>query len=346
MAKNELILFSMLLIFALINTAQSETIPPNIWEFTTDYYNVLGEPRISASIVGNPEYENGEISKIFIQLMNDGLVYGFEVEEEPTNANESLDAETEFKLEYDVTTAINIRGTMESEQDAPIKVLSGLQQGGSLRGGEISQPMEFEIEVYKNAPSGTYELTLNLMYQYQYDVKVEGYPNQEYDFWYETKNQTLPIQIKVKPKADFEVENVRAGLTPGGKSVLYITYNNVGTETAEDSVARISLVDPFSTTDDQAYLGNLNPGDSYEAQYLIRVDEDALPKTYGINTEVKYRDEHGDIQISDVMKASVRVSESAPLIERIGITGIIIVFGIIIGAGYYLYMKKGRKAHV
>ena len=343
MDKKILMLCVALMIFSTAVHVHSETIPANIWEFTEDYYDVIGEPQLTASIVGNPEYESGETSTIFIQLMNDGLIFGFETDETPSGSDETMDAQAELDLEYDVTTAINIRGTLETGDGNAFRVLSGLQQAGSLRNSETSQPMEFDIEIFENAPAGIYDLRLNLTYQYQYDVKVEGYPEKEFDYWYITKNHTLPIQIIVKPKARFEIVKVSDSLVSGGQGVLHITYKNTGDEVAEDAVARISVVDPFSTTDDQAFLGTLNPGDSYEAQYKVKVDKDALPKAYGINTEVKYRDEHGDTQISDVMKASIEVRESVPLAQRIGYAGYLLVIFIILGAaGYYFYKKQGN----
>lgn len=331
------------MIFSTASHIHSESIPANIWEFTNDYYDVIGEPQLVASIVGNPEYESGETSTVYIQLMNDGLIFGFETDKIPSKSNETMDAKAELDLEYDVTTAINIRGNLETEDGNAFRILSGLQQAGSLRSGETSQPVEFDIEIFENAPSGTYNLILNLTYQYQYDVKVEGYPDKEFDFWYITKNQTLPLQIIVKPKARFEIVKVSDELVSGGQGVLHITYKNTGDEVAEDAVARISVVEPFSTTDDQAFLGTLNSGESYEAQYKVKVDKNALPKVYGINTEVKYRDEHGDTQISDVMKASIAVRESVPLTRRIGYTGYLLVIFVILGAaGYYFYKRQGN----
>ena len=343
MDKKILMLCVALMIFSTTAHVHSESIPANIWEFTEDYYDVIGEPQLAASIIGNPEYESGETSTIFVQLMNDGLIFGFETDKTPSGPDETMDAQAELDLEYDATTAINIRGTLETENRNAFRVLSGLQQAGSLRNSETSQPMEFDIEIFDNAPAGTYDLTLNLTYQYQYDVKVEGYPEKEFDYWYITKNQTLPLKIIVKPRADFEIVKVSDVLVSGGEGVVHITYRNTGDEVAQDAVARISVVDPFSTTDDQAFLGTLNPGDSYEAQYKVKVDKDALPKAYGINTEVKYRDEHGDTQISDVMKASIDVQEPAPLGQRIGYAGYLLVIFIILGAaGYYFYKKQGN----
>ena len=343
MGERILMLYAAFLISVTTANAYSETVPPNIFEFTRDYYNVFGEPQLSASIMGKTEFESGERSMISIQLTNNGQIYGFETENIPDNLNESRDARKELNLEYDVTTAINIQGTLENENEAPIRIFRGLQHGGFLRSGETSQPMEFDIEIFKNATSGTYELALNLAYQYQNEVQVEGYPDQEFDYWYVTRNRTLPIYIKVEPEADFEVENASSRLLAGKESVLYITYKNVGSEVAEDAVASIDVEDPFSTTDDQAFLGVLYPGDSYEAKYWIEVDGDALPKTYGIETEVRYRDKYGDIRISDVMKAPARVAEPLLLRERIGLAGYLVVIAVILGvSGLYIHRKRGK----
>lgn len=340
MRKRTWVLFGAFLLLAATSNVNSEVIPPNIDELLDDYYDVSGEPHLSGSVMGNLEFESGEKSRIFIRLINNGQTGTFETENEPLGPNQSMDASTELDLEYDITTALNIRGTLENDDGAPIRVFSDPQQVGYLRSGEMAQPMEFDIEIFKNAPSGTYELTLNLTYQYQSDVKVEGYPNQRIDYWYVTRNQTLPVRIEVKPRADFIVESVKSELIPDEEGLLYITYRNVGDEVAENAVARITVSDPFSTTDDQAFMGTLEPGDSYRAQYSIEVDSDALPKTYGIDTEVEYKDVHGDTRISEVMKVPAAVEEKNEGIISAGVLLAIIITGV---AGVYLYIKRGKK---
>jgi hypothetical protein len=337
-----LLIIMAILIFSTATQVHAETIPPNIWKLTSDHYNIIGEPQLFASIVGDPEYESGGKAKIFIQLKNEGQVYGFEIIEEPDPANEDeiANAKTEFNLEYDVTTAVSIHSTLKSNNEH-IKVLSGQQPGGGLRSGETSQPIEFDIEIYENTPSGVYELILDLTYQYQYDVQVDGNKSQpDINYWYETKNQTLPIQIIVKQKADFEIVKVSADFRPDDRDVFYITYKNVGSETAEYVVASIILEAPFSTTDNQAFIGTLKPGESYETQYNIKVESEALSKIYAIDTELEYKNEHGDTKRSDVMRVPIKVGESIPLSERIGFAGYILIFSFIIGAVIFYIVRK------
>ncbi|MBN2488535.1 MAG: hypothetical protein JXA98_05860 [Methanosarcinaceae archaeon] len=345
MDKRILVLCAAFLIsFTTTNACAYEILPPNIGEFADDYYDVSGEPRLSAFVIGDPELESGETSTLFIRLANDGYIEGFENEDMPSTSNERMDARIELHLESDVTTAINIQGTLENNNGAPVTVISGLKQFGFLRDGGTSMPVDFEIEFFRNAPSGTYELSLNLTYQFQYDAKVEGYPDEGYDYWYVTRNQSLPILITVKPKAEFEIMDVSSELVPDEKGILYITYRNVGSDVAEGSVARIMVDDPFTTNDDEAFMGTLYPGDSYKAQYTIKVDKNAWNKTYGIDTEVEYRDMHGNTRITDTMTAPATVSEPLSLLEKVGLfhylaaitcmAGVAVVFGT---------MKKGGK---
>ncbi len=176
-------------------------------------------------------------------------------------------------------------------------------------------------------------------------MKVEGYPDQKIDYLFVTKNQTIPINIIIKPKAFFEITNVSSHLISGEQNILFITYKNTGTETANDAVARISVTDPFSTNDDQAFLGTLEPDGSYQAQFTITMDKDALPKVYGINTEVKYRDKHGDIRISDVMKASVQAFEPVSLSEKIGTMGYFIMIVVVLGVlGLFIYSRNKKDS--
>jgi hypothetical protein len=61
-------LYAAFLISVATTSAYSEIVPPNIWEFTRDYYNVFGEPMLSASIMGKIEFESGERSMIYIYI--------------------------------------------------------------------------------------------------------------------------------------------------------------------------------------------------------------------------------------------------------------------------------------
>jgi hypothetical protein len=92
-------------------------------------------------VIGDLEFESGETSKIFVRLLNTGQTTTFDTENEPSGPNELMDASTELDLEYDITTAINIHGTLEDPDEAPIRIFSTPQNVEYLRSGEMALPL-------------------------------------------------------------------------------------------------------------------------------------------------------------------------------------------------------------
>jgi len=159
-------------------------------------------------------------------------------------------------------------------------------------------------------------LNLELSYQYQNNVQVGGdefdsitglVTNKEVGIWYENKTQTQTVDIIVKKEPSFEATNVTGELYPGESGMLYVIYKNTGEEPAKDATVRVSASDPFSTTDDQAYLGTLNPGESAVAAFEMDVDDTATAKPYSLNSEILYEDADGHDQTSDTVKINTEV---------------------------------------
>jgi hypothetical protein len=161
------------------------------------------------------------------------------------------------------------------------------------------------------------------------------------NYIYQKANQTLPITITVKKQADFEILNNSGELSTGAKKApISATYKNIGEEPIKDAVARLSIFKPFSSTDDQAFIGTLLPGEEKTVVFRLDVDSDATPKDYAINSEIKYTDLNGDTVISESMKIPVLVKAAAA--SLLLPAGIVLI--IIIAAGGYMYRKKQKKA--
>ncbi len=175
---------------------------------------------------------------------------------------------------------------------------------------------------------------------YPVDVAVV-YKNNEGDF-VTTENETVGIPIG--GKADFEVISSPAEMNPGSKKVISVEYKNTGETTIYSAQGRISAVDPFTSNDDIAYLGDIRHGESAVASYTVSVDRSATIKEYGLDSEIRYRDALGNTYISDTMKVNVDVKPltgiAAVFSNPVYLSGI--VAGII-GIVYlvYHYRKKG-----
>lgn len=343
---------TMAILLALLATCQAQNtyIP---YELGGDnYYTMYGGPDLSASISGTNEFERGDTVTLYLDLSNYGRIIGFKEDQTPQNPKEFALAAAEQQEEYKKPTALGIAASLSSD-NAQIDVKSGDQIVQSLKSGDKTQsPLKFTLKIGEHAPAGDYPLRLNVSYDYQDNVRVYAsalvtsgssptLANFRESYIYQKANQTLPITVVVKRQADFEILNCSGKLSAGDKKApISATYRNIGEDPIKDAVARLSIFKPFSSTDDQAFIGTLSLGEEKTVVFRMDVDSDATPKEYGISSEIKYTDVNGDSIVSESMKIPVMVkAASASLLLPAAI-----VLIIILAAGGYMYRKKQKKA--
>jgi len=151
----------------------------------------------------------------------------------------------------------------------------------------------YKVSVSSDAQKQTYPVDVVIAYQ-----------NYEGDF---VTSRSDTIGIPVGGKVDFAIVSSPAIMNPGNKQVINVVYKNTGDSTVYSAQARISAVDPFTSNDDISYLGDMKPGDSVTASYDVTVDRAATLKTYGLDSEIRYRDALDNTYISDTMKVPVNV---------------------------------------
>jgi len=364
MNRNKTILVALLAIAitslaASIPVATAAGIPDDLspgFTFSKNFYDVHGKPNITASIVGDNEFERGDEVTLTIDLVNRGVVLGFESDRMPDDDNEIDLSKMELGYELQQVNAIGITTVLAAPEGVPIDVKSGPQQVGSIRGSkEASETVKFNIEIDENAPAGTYPLVLAMSYIYQKNVQMDGNVSEnrvDGNFWYDTLNQTQILYLSVRKLADFEITDVSSDLQAGEDDrVLSITYQNTGEEAAVDAVARISVTDPFSSTDDQAYLGTLKPGESATAVFVLDTDSSATIKPYGIDTEIRFKDSTDKSMISESMTAMVTIAPMIPGVEKLKpytlpIVLILLLALLAVGVRYYIrnFMSGGSGA--
>ncbi|MCZ7358042.1 MAG: hypothetical protein O8C66_06040 [Candidatus Methanoperedens sp.] len=287
---------------------------PRSFDFGSHYYYTYGSPDINATIVGTNEFDRDQTITLPIDLMNRGKYLGFERDHTPTTADEIYAAQTQIKLESRIVDATGIVVALSVDPRGPLEVMSPAQQVGSIKSGENTlSPVKFDIKIAKKAKAGLYNLYLNLTYDYQKYVQISN-PNataQTYDasYWYSMIGQNQTLKFKVKTQADFEVVRTTGSLYPGREDVVQIAIKNTGEEEATNAKAIINPSDPLSTTDDQAFLYTIKPGDTVVASYKIKADSKAVPKTYGVDTVIRYENLDGDTVYSTTMQAPVEVKE-------------------------------------
>jgi len=174
---------------------------------------------------------------------------------------------------------------------------------------------------------------------YPVDVLVM-YENHEGDV---VSSAADTIGIPVGGKISFTISSGTVQVEQGSQKVIEVVYQNRGNTIAYNAQARLSVVEPFKSSDDTAYLGDIKPGENATARYQVLVDDSAVVREYAIDTEVRYRDALDNSQVSDPINVPVNVQpRSVPggLIPLVAIMGAIVLIGI--GAGYYLLVIRKK----
>jgi hypothetical protein len=151
------------------------------------------------------------------------------------------------------------------------------------------------------------------------------------------------IGIPVGGKISFMISSGTVQVVQGSQSVIEVVYQNRGNTIAYNAQARLSAVEPFKSSDDTAYLGDIKPGENATARYQILVDDAAVVREYALDTEVRYRDALDNSQVSDPFNVQINVQPrpvSGGLIPLVAIIGTITLIGI--GAGYYLLVMRKK----
>jgi len=174
---------------------------------------------------------------------------------------------------------------------------------------------------------------------YPVDVVV-SYENRDGDT---VSSAPETIGIPVRAKLTFAVTSDTINVTPGSDTIITVQYRNTGTLTAYNAQARLSVVDPFTSSDNNAYLGDLKPGDTATARFLVTTDGKAAAQDYTIDTVVRYRDSQDNSQISDTFRVDIRVTPSPRPGWIETSLPVIIIALIAIGAGYYVLVMRKKK---
>jgi hypothetical protein len=119
--------------------------------------------------------------------------------------------------------------------------------------------------------------------------------------------ETISFGVPVGGKVSLSIVPRTTEILPEQKSVISVEYKNTGAATVYSAQARISAVDPFTSSDDTAFLGDIAPGETRIARFEITTNVAATVKEYGLDSEIRYRDALDNSLISDIMKVPVMV---------------------------------------
>jgi hypothetical protein len=188
----------------------------------------------------------------------------------------------------------------------------------------------YKVSVFRDAERQTYPVDVVVVYQ-----------NNEGDF---ITSRSDTVGIPVGGKVEFTVISPSGEMNPGNKKVITVEYKNTGDTTVYSAQARISAVDPFTSNDDIAYIGDLKPGESRVVSFVISVDRTATLKEFGLDSEIRYRDALENTYISDTMKVRIKVTATTGLTTVLSnpIYLSMVIAGII-GAVYLIFHYRSKN---
>lgn len=276
-------------------------------KIVADYYDKNDQPKQSTTaIFGILISEKSEF------LVRDVQVSGMDAGGEGTITLTIENAGDE--IAYSGVASLNLK--------SPFSILDNTAFIGDLKPRESTRT-EFKVQIAEDASNKEYPLDLKVSYEDKNREKKE----------YTTATFGVPVEAKM----DFEITEVDSDLEVGSGGVVEVTFKNIGSEVAKDAIARISATTPLSSTDDTAFLGTLEPGESSVGKFRINVDGDALAKGYSLNTEIKYTSEEGNTVISDVMKLALEVK---PRTVNTGGAALFVILIIVLIVLVMYYLKK------
>ena len=191
--------------------------------------------------------------------------------------------------------ARNVVVTLEPP-DRNVEVLEPELALGDLEAGE-SVDVSFDVEVSSSGRSGDRQFALSTEYE-----SADGD---------DRTGDAIRFRQTVEPSRDvFGVEATESSVTAGetGRLVLEVTNNR--NETLTDISAKLFASQPLSVDDDEAFIAELEPGETAEIPFRVSAGDDAMTKDYPVSVDFQYVDGSGETRLTDSYRIPVTVEES------------------------------------
>lgn len=130
-------------------------------------------------------------------------------------------------------------------------------------------------------------------------------------------------------------------VTAGESAEVVLEVTNTRPETLSDINAELYADEPLAVDSKQAYISELDPGESADVRFEITADSGVMAKTYPIELDFQYKTPGGDTRLSDTYQHPVELVEP----DDDGIGGMIpIAIGMVVllaaAIGVLLYRRR------
>ncbi len=194
---------------------------------------------------------------------------------------------------------------------------------------DTSKTARFYIDVDENIQDGDYPASLEIKY------KEENDPENRY------RTKILPLNLTIKPAPYLIVESATTrppNPQPGDEVELLIRVKNTGNKKAEAVSLRVfkDSTQPFKFQEKSDYIGRLEPGQTGEAVLRLEIREDAAPKTYQLDTELRGIDDKENVLVFErSTPLTLYPKEKTSKLPATAAAALIALLGLAIAAIYY-----------
>ena len=247
-------------------------------------------------------------------------------------STEALNVGTEGYLNLTVTNVGAEPGTntivvLTPNLASPISPVDGSAFIGAFAPGQTVN-LRYKVAVSSEAAAQSYPVHLVVSYEDRKGI--------------DHTNPPVAVGVPIGGKIDFAVVSTPASIAAGERRVLEVVFQNTGAAIVKDAQAKLSAVDPFTATDDSAFLGDMAPGENRTARFEVTADGDAIAKGYALNSEIRYSDTLDNALTSDSMKVPVTVTAGESALGSPLVLAVIAL--VIIGGAYMLYRRRKGTA--
>lgn len=220
-------------------------------------------------------------------------------------------------------TAYNAVVTVSS--DGAIRPTGPESAVGDLAPG-VSEPVRFKLAVAEDAEPGRRSLT--------FDVEYE---NEDGDLRRADEPVRKPVSVGEELDS-FEIIDVETSVRAGGSDTVEVEVRNNDDYTVGSANAKMFVNDPLSSSDNSAFLGEMEPNETKTAVFRVSATSDAVAKEYDASLEIRHDDRSGDTELEDGMSFGVPVSEpSGGLPIPFVVAGIVVVAA---SGGIFVYRRR------
>lgn len=229
--------------------------------------------------------------------------FGFEPMAEQTFRIENTDNTLRVGEDGDVVGSVTNDGERTAEN---VVVLLASESSNVL-------PRETEYAIGSLEPGETEEFTFRIGISQEAEAGPRVF---EFETRYRSPGGSVRLDdsqdlfVDVQPKRDaFATEAIDATFEPGDSGTVEIALTNNRDEPVENVRAKVFPDSPVSSTDDEAFVSRIEPGESATMAFDLGIDSGAMPKEYPVSLDVRYDDERDETQLSGTYQIPIEVTE-------------------------------------